>query len=256
MALRLQQEGALAIVTIDRPEALNALNFKLLRDIAAAIDEVADSDARALLVVGAGHKAFCAGADIKELIGRDMEAQRAGTELGQSTFAKLDRLHIPSIAVLHGFAFGGGLELAMACTFRVATPEAKMGLPEIRLGLIPGYGGTQRLPRLVGAARATEMILSGRTVDAAEAERIGLVNAVVEGGDPVAIGWQFAERFIGFSQCASLSARRAVQRAAGVTLDEGLRIEADLVTLAFQTADAGEGMQAFLEKRPPNFKDV
>ena len=143
----------------------------------------------------------------------------------------------------------------MACTFRVATPKAKMGLPEIKLGLIPGYGGTQRLPRLVGEARALEMIMSGKTIDAAEAERIGLVNRVVESADPIAIGCEYAEQFIGFSRGAQLFAREAIQRALAVPLAEGLRIEADLSTLAYQTADAREGMQAFIDKRAPNFKD-
>ncbi len=163
--------------------------------------------------------------------------------------ASLDRLPIPSIAVIHGYAFGGGLELALACTFRLATPRAKMGLPEIKLGLIPGYGGTQRLPRLVGEARALDIILSGRTVDAAEAERIGLVNRIVDGDDPAAIGRDYARQFTGYSLCASLFARLAVP------LADGLRIESDLSTLAYQTADAREGMQAFVEKRPPIFKD-
>lgn len=255
MGLQLELGGAIAVVTLDRPDALNALNETLLTQLSAAFDTVPQSGARALVITGGGTKAFCAGADVKELAGRDMAAQRAGVEFGQSVFAKLDRLHIPSIAVIHGFAFGGGLELAMACTFRVATPSARMGLPEIRLGLIPGYGGTQRLPRLIGPARATEMILSGRIVDAGEAERIGLVNLIAEEGDPVAIGRDFASRFIGFSLCAGLAARRAVQRSATLTLEEGLQVEADLVTLALRTGDAAEGMAAFIEKRSPEFRD-
>ncbi len=169
-------------------------------------------------------------------------------------FAKLDTLPMPSVAVINGYAFGGGLELALACTFRLATPNAKLGLPEIKLGLIPGYGGTQRLPRVVGQARALELIMTGRTVEAAEAERIGLVSAIVE-GDPVDAGIQFAETFTRYSLPALALARAAVQRALTVPLHEGLRMEADLSTLAFQTRDAEEGMAAFSEKRRPVFQD-
>ncbi|MFB9125787.1 enoyl-CoA hydratase [Paraburkholderia dipogonis] len=256
MTVQLVFEDSLAYLTLNRVEALNALSFEVLREISVAIDEVASSDSRALVITGSGENAFCAGADIKELVGRNLMEERRGAEFGQAAFAKLDRLPIPSIAVLHGYAFGGGLELALACTFRVATHKAKMGLPEIKLGLIPGYGGTQRLPRLIGEARALELIMSGRTVDAEEALRIGLVNRVVDGGDPTAIGAEFARQFTPFSRCASLFAREAVQRAAGVSLQEGLRIEADLSTLAYRTADAAEGMRAFVEKRTPHFKDA
>jgi enoyl-CoA hydratase len=256
MSIQLTVKDSLALLTLNRPQALNALSFGLIRELSNALDTIADSNARALVITGSGDRAFCAGADINELMDRDLLSQREGAELGQTTFAKLDRLSIPSVAVIHGYAFGGGLELAMACTFRVATPNAKMGLPEIKLGLIPGYGGTQRLPRLVGQARALELVMSGRTVDAQEADRIGLVNRVVEGDDPVAIGRQFATQFVGFSRCALLFAREAVQRAADTSLQEGLRIEADLSTLAYRTQDAAEGMRAFAEKRAPQFKDA
>ena len=164
-------------------------------------------------MTGAGPKAFCAGADIKELRGRDQAAQRRGAELGQAVFAKLDALPMPSIAAINGFAFGGGLELALACTVRLCTANAKMGLPEVKLGLIPGYGGTQRLPRVVGEAPALEMILTARTVDATEAARIGLVTAIVE-GDVVDAAMAYADKFTGFSLPALALARSAVQRAA------------------------------------------
>jgi enoyl-CoA hydratase len=239
--VRLDRRSEAAVLTLDRQEALNALSFAVLREIGEALDSVAEGDARALLVTGAGPKAFCAGADIKELRGRALMEQKRGAELGQGVFAKLDALPMPSIAVINGFAFGGGLELALACTFRLATPNAKMGLPEIKLGLIPGYGGTQRLPRAVGEARALEMIMTGRTVPAEEAARIGLVNRVVE-GDPVEAGLAFA--------------RAAVTRARDLPLAEGLKTEAELSTLAFQTRDAEEGMAAFTEKRKPEFRDA
>jgi enoyl-CoA hydratase len=254
MAIDLKRVEEFALITLNRPEALNALSFALIRELARAFDEVAASDARALLVTGAGAKAFCAGADIKELTGRPLADQKRGAELGQATFAKLDRLPMPSVAIINGYAFGGGLELALACTFRLATRNAKMAFPEIKLGLIPGYGGTQRLPRVVGEARALEMIMTGRTVDAEEAARLGLVNRLLD-GDPVAAGVAFAREFSGYSLPVLRFAREAVTRALDTPLTEGLRIEADLSTLAFQTGDAAEGMSAFMEKRKARFKD-
>jgi enoyl-CoA hydratase len=254
MAIELTRIEEFALITLNRPEALNALSFALIRELGRAFDEVAASDARALLITGAGAKAFCAGADIKELTGRTLSEQKRGAELGQATFARLDRLPVPSVAILNGFAFGGGLELALACTFRLATRNARMGLPEIKLGLIPGYGGTQRLPRAVGEARALEMIMTGRTVDAEEAARLGLVNRLID-GDPLAAGMAFAREFSGYSLPVLGLAREAVSRALDTPLKEGLKIEADLSTLAFQTRDAAEGMAAFIEKRKPKFGD-
>ena len=252
--VNLTRDGDLAVITLDRPEALNALSFAIIRDIGAAIDAAADWDIRALVFTGAGEKAFCAGADIKELIGRELMAERSGAELGQRTFARLDTFKVPSIAAINGYAFGGGLELAMACTFRIAAPRAKMGLPEIKLGLIPGYGGTQRLPRLVGEARALEMVLTGRTVGAEEALAMGLVNRLAE-GDVLAAAKAFAAEFTGYGLPALSFAREAVQRALGTPLSEGLRIEADLSTLAYRTHDAAEGLAAFVDKRKPTFQD-
>ncbi len=254
MAIRLTRHEEFAHITLDRPQALNALSFALIRELDACLAEVERSDARALLITGAGERAFCAGADIPELMGRTLREQQAGAELGQRVFARLDTLPMPSVALIQGFAFGGGLELALACTFRLVTAQAKMGLPEIKLGLIPGYGGTQRLPRMVGEARAMEMILTGRTVRADEAVRIGLANRQVE-GDSFAALLAFAREFSGHGLLAQQFARRAVQRALQTPLAEGLKIESDLSTLAYQTADAAEGMQAFIDKRPPTFQD-
>jgi enoyl-CoA hydratase len=254
MAIHMSRVDELALITLDRPEALNALSFAQIQDLSRLLDGLVDSDARALLVTGAGERAFSAGADIKELMGRTLVEQRSGAMLGQSVLAKLDQLPMPSIALINGYAFGGGLELALACTFRLAVPTAKLGFPEIKLGLIPGYGGTQRLPRLIGEARATEMILTGRTVEAEEAVRIGLVNRVVD-GDLIAAGQAFAREMTGFSLPVLCLARDAIRRAHDLPLHDGLKIEADLSTLAFQTADAVEGMTAFVEKRKPVFKD-
>ena len=254
MAIELKSVEEFSVITLNRPNALNALSFSLIRDLGKALDEVAASKARALLITGAGAKAFCAGADIKELTGRSMADQKRGAELGQATFAKLDKLPMPSVAIINGYAFGGGLELALACTFRIATKNAKMGLPEIKLGLIPGYGGTQRLPRVIGEARALEMIMTGRTIDAEESYRIGLVNRLVD-GDALAQGIAFAREFSGYSLPVLGFAREAVSRALDNPIREGLRIEADLSTLAFQTRDAAEGMNAFAAKRKAQFKD-
>jgi enoyl-CoA hydratase len=255
VSIELTRVDEFALITLNRPEALNALSFSLITDLGRAFDEVAGGEARALLITGAGAKAFCAGADIKELTGRGLEAQKLDAEFGQATFAKLDRLQIPSVAIINGYAFGGGLELALACTFRIATRNAKMGLPEIKLGLIPGYGGTQRLPRAIGEARALEMIMTGRTIDADEAFRMGLVNRLVE-GDAIAHGVSFAREFSGYSLPVLGLAREAVKRALDNPIHEGLKIEADLSTLAFQTQDAIEGMNAFMEKRKAVFKDA
>jgi len=231
MDLELTRVDEFALLRLDRPQALNAL-----------------------LITGAGEKAFCAGADITELRGRELIDQVKAAETGQRAFAKLDTLPIPSVAVINGYAFGGGLELALACTFRVATRNARLGLPEIKLGVIPGYGGTQRLPRIVGEARALELIMTGRTVAADEAERIGLVNRLVD-GDPLAAGIAFAREFSGYGLAALRFARDAVKRALDLPISEGLKVEADLNTLAFRTRDAEEGMSAFLEKRKPRFED-
>jgi enoyl-CoA hydratase len=255
MVLDLTRRDEFSVITLNRPEALNALNAKMIDAISAAIDDAAKAGTRALLFVGAGGKAFCAGADIKELLGRSVIESKRFAELGQRIFAKLDTLPIPSVAVINGYAFGGGIELALACTFRIATANAKMGLPEIKLGAIPGYGGTQRLPRLIGEARALEMIMTGRTVDAAEAERIGLVSRVVE-GDAVEAGMAFARAFTKFSLPVLALAREAVMRAGDTPINEGLKIEADLNTLAFQTEDVQEGMSAFIGKREAKFKDA
>jgi enoyl-CoA hydratase len=254
MSIQLQRLEKFALITLNRPDALNALNIALLGELGRAFDEVAADNARALLITGSGAKAFCAGADIKELAGRTAAEHKRGMEYGQSIYAKLDALRIPSVAIVNGYAFGGGLELALACTFRLATASARMGLPEIKLGIIPGYGGTQRLPRIVGEARALDMIMTGRSVDAGEALRMGLVHRLVE-GDAVAGGVAYAREFAGHSLPVLECARSAVRRALDTPLHEGLKIEADLSGIAYQTRDAAEGMAAFIEKRKAQFKD-
>lgn len=253
MSVQLTRHGDVAVITLDRPQARNALNASMIARIGELIDEAAASAPRALVFTGAGGKAFCAGADIKELQDKVAGEQRDTARKGQLTFAKLDALPFPSVAVVQGVALGGGLELAMACTFRIASPEARFGLPEIKLGLIPGYGGTQRLPRLVGPARALEIIASGRLVEAEEAQRIGLVHQIVDIGEPVEAGLRFLAGFGDRFPASMELARKAVETALSVPLAEGLEAEADLFAAAMQTADAQEGIGAFLEKRKPAF---
>lgn len=254
MPVEYSQLDELALITLNRPEALNALSVQVVREIGEAIDKAAASDARALLITGAGEKAFCAGADISEFMGRTVVEALEAAEFGQNTFAKLDNLRIPSLAVINGYALGGGLELATACTLRVATANANLGVPEIKLGLIPGYGGTQRLPRLIGQGRALDMVMTGRMVGAEEALGIGLINRIVE--TPALDGAvEYAREFAGFSLPVLRYSREAVMRADQSSLSEGLQIERDLNTLAFQGEDSTEGAMAFLEKRAPKFQD-
>ena len=248
-------DDTVAVITLNRPDALNALSFDIMSALNELLGEVEQSEARGLIITGAGSKAFSAGADIGELRNRSMREQQESTQCGQGVFQRLERLRQPSLALINGYAFGGGLELAMACTFRLAHKDAKMGLPEIKLGLIPGYGGTQRLPRLVGQGRAIDMILSGRTLDAVEAQQIGLVNELVEEAS-IASAKAYFGPILEFSQVALNLARSAVARAFDKSLQEGQAIETDLSTLAFQSEDSEEGMSAFLEKRKAIFNDA
>lgn len=255
MSLRVEIVGSCAVLTLDRPDKLNALSFQALSKIDATLDELANSPARALIVTGAGDKAFSVGADIEELRHRPLIHQRRDTEIGQAVFEKIAQMPIVSIAAINGYAFGGDLELALACCLRVVSANAKLGLPEITLGLIPGYGGTQRLPQVIGKACALDLILTGRTIDAAEALRIGLANRLAE-RDVVAAVIAYANEITRFSLPVIRFARDAVRRSLDLPVAEGLKIEADLSTLAHQTKDAEEGLAAFVEKRKPEFKDA
>ena len=245
----------LAVIELNRPQALNALNEQTLAELNAVLDDVEASGSKAMVFTGAGDKAFCVGADISQLQTRSLAAHRANARLAQSIFDRIQQSALPSVAAIHGFAFGGGLELALACTFRIATAKAKMGLPELKLGLIPGYGGTQRLPRLIGESRAAELILSSATVPADEALRIGLVNRIVEDGVPAELGCAYMAPFVAQSRGATALAREAIRRGLDGTLEAGLAIEADLFALCSQSNDAAEGMAAFLGKRPAAFTD-
>jgi len=242
----------IAVVTLDRPAALNALSVAQLQALDDAITQIGGSDARGLVIVGAGEKAFCAGADITELIGRSLREEHASASLGQAVFERIRQLRILSVAVIHGYAFGGGLELALACTFRVATPAARMGLPEIKLGLIPGYGGTQRLPRLIGEGRALDMILSGRSVHAKEAERIGLVTFCTPRDQVLPKSLAIAAKLARGSQTAIRATKKSLNnwmRQAGPIFDNSLALE----MLCFLGDDVQEGLAALRAKRAPDF---
>lgn len=251
--LRYEIDGDVAVVTIDRQSALNALDQDVLMELALAF-EIAEADAnvRALVLTGAG-RAFVAGADISAL--RQLSDAFGGREAslsGQDVTNTLAALPFPTIAAINGFALGGGLELALAADLRVAAPGAKLGLPEVGLGLIPGYGGTQRLPRLIGQGRALDMILTGRHVGADEALAMGLVNRVVD--DALVGAMELARQAAKNAPIALGLAKEAVVRGLDVTLNQGLEIEADLFGMATTTEDMQEGTGAFLEKRAAEFR--
>lgn len=253
--IEISRQDEFAVLTLNRPQVLNALSFDQLARLERALSEVEASDARCLIVTGAGDKAFCAGADVSELAGRTLAEELDGTRLGQRVISRLETLRQPSIALVNGHALGGGCELALACTFRVATPRARFGLPEVKLGLVPGYGGTQRLPRLVGMAVALDVMMSGRSVEAEEALRIGLVNRIAASQDPLAEAMAFGRTFSRWSLQALRLIRDAVRVGAALPLPEALEVEAQLSTLSYRTQDGREGLEAFLAKRPPRFED-
>jgi enoyl-CoA hydratase len=246
--------GGIALITVNRPEKLNALSGAVIADLHQAFERIAgERDIRAAILTGAGEKAFVAGADIQELAALSSLEAREFARCGQQVFRMLETSHKPSVAAVNGFALGGGLELAMACTVRFAAENARLGQPEVKLGIIPGYGGTQRLPRLVGRGRALEMLLAGDPVTAAEAWRIGLVNAVV----PQAELLNYSRAWLGKALANAPAALGLVMEAVDVGLnagiEEGLRFEATAFAVSAATDDGREGTRAFLEKRKPAF---
>lgn len=250
--LNYELEAGIAVITIDRQEALNALNHDVLMELSIAFDVAqADADVRALVLTGAG-RAFVAGADIAELRSiNDAFGGREAALSGQDVANTLASLPFPTIAAINGFALGGGLELALAADLRVAATGASIGLPEVGLGLIPGYGGTQRLPRLIGQGRALDLILTGRHVKAEEALQLGLVNRVAD--DALAAAKELARAAARNAPIALGLAKEAVVRGLDVTLPQGLEIEADLFGMVATTDDMREGTAAFLEKRAAEF---
>ncbi len=251
----LERTGAVAIVTVNRPKVMNALNGTTLRARAAAFDEiVADAAARCLVVTGAGEKAFVAGADINELAKMQPLQAKDLAYSGQQVFARLERMTKPSVAMVNGYALGGGCELALACTLRTAATTAKFGLPEVSLGIIPGYGGTQRLARIAGPGVAREWVLTGDLFSAEEAHRVGVANRIFA---PEALRegtMKLVETLLSRGPVAVRLALETIRRGMNMSQPEGEIIESDMFALAATTADMREGMAAFLEKRKPAFQ--
>ncbi len=252
--LLLAIDGPVATITLNRPQVLNALNAQLFTDLDELIRELAlDPSVRVILLTGAGDKAFAAGADIVELTTTDAKSGEALARRGQGVFGRIESCGKPAIACVNGFALGGGCELALACTFRIASESARLGQPEVKLGLIPGYGGTQRLPRLVGPSAALRLILTGEIIPAAEALRIGLVDQVVPPADLLDTARALALKIAAQAPLAVAASIEAVTQGADLPLAEALALEARIFGRLSATADKREGVAAFLEKRPPSF---
>src|SRR3954471_23507717 len=249
-----EKKGAIAYITVNRPKVLNALNAATIRDLRTAFEDARDDGAvRGVILAGAGGKAFVAGADIAELARVTAVEAAEVTGRGQAVTSLIENLGKPVIGAVNGFALGGGCELAMACTIRLATENAKFGQPEVKLGVIPGYGGTQRLPRLVGRGRALQLILSGGMIDAAEAYRIGLVNEVVPADGLIARAEAILQQIFGNAPLAVKFAIEAVNKGLETSQSEGLVMESSFFALCAATEDKKEGTSAFLEKRASKF---
>lgn len=264
-SIELRNEGPVWTLTIRRPEALNALNSEVLNEMAEALrvmSELPFDSARVLILTGAGEKAFVAGADIKEIAAlagdpsRAEELAQAFALKGQSIFHELNLLKIPVIARVNGFALGGGCELALACDFIMASENAKFGLPEVSLGLIPGFGGTVRLARAVGQRRARELTYTGAMISAAEALELGLVNRVVPLGELDQAVQQVVTQILSRAPVAVRQAKRSINRAWDLEIEEAQKFEAECFGELFSTEDVVEGTRAFIEKRKPEFKGM
>lgn len=248
-------EDGVALLTVNRPQVLNALDRATLDELARVVDHVRADDAiRVLILTGSGDKAFVAGADIKELARNSGLQSNVHAKHGQSVMDGLETLGKPTIAAINGFALGGGLELALACSIRLASDNAKVGLPEVTLGIIPGFGGTQRLSRVVGRGRAMHMILTGKPIGAAQAEQWGLVSAVHPQAELLDAARKLAGGLAGLSQVTLRIAEETVRNGLEMDVTDGMAYEASQFGLAAGTEDYQEGMTAFLEKRKPEFR--
>jgi enoyl-CoA hydratase len=253
--LLVDRDARVAVLTLNRPSVLNALNAATLDELRRAVlDCRQDASVGAVVITGAGTKAFAAGADIRELAGKPAADMQAHARQGQHVFDLIEHLGKPVIAAVNGFALGGGCELALACSLRVAADTAVLGQPEIHLGLIPGFGGTQRLPRLVGKGVALDLLLTGRQVAADEALRLGLVNRIVPAGELMTAARTLAAELAGRAPLASRYMLEAVNTGVDMSLEKGQVLEASLFGLAAATGDSREGLAAFLDKRSPQFK--
>ncbi len=254
--LLLDVKDNIAVVTFNRPDKLNALNAQTINDLNSVFDELKENEEVYVIVLtGSGEKAFVAGADIKELNKLDMISAKEFAEKGQAVFSKIEKFDKPVIAAVNGFALGGGCELALACHIRFASDNAKFGQPEVNLGIIPGYGGTQRLARLINTGRAMEYILTADMISADEAYRIGLVNKVYPQDELLDKAIEMAKKITGKGQQAIRLAMKAVKAVDEMSLKEGQNLEASLFALCCGTEDFKEGTSAFLEKRKPEFKN-
>nr|WP_298410403.1 enoyl-CoA hydratase-related protein [uncultured Halomonas sp.] len=248
-----EKEGVVRL-TLNRPKALNALNSDLITELNKVLVELEQrDDLRAVLITGAGEKSFVAGADISEMRDKTPEEARVFASQALTTVKRLERLPVPVVALVNGFCLGGGCELALACDWAIASDNAIFGQPEVGLGVIPGFGGTQRLPRRVGPALALDLITTGRKIDAAEALRIGLVNRVVPAGELDAVAEELTKQFAGNGRQAIRSAKQAIHDGMDQDLDSALALETSLFALGFAGDEQSEGMGAFVEKRKPNF---
>jgi enoyl-CoA hydratase len=246
----------IATVTLNRPHVLNALNTEMFDELEQLFERLAaDDGVRVILLTGAGEKAFAAGADIAELEGLDAAEGERKARRGQAVFSGIERCGKPVIALLNGFALGGGCELALSCTLRIASEAAKLGQPEVKLGILPGYGGTQRLPRLVGQAAALKLLMTGEMIGAAEALRIGLVNEVVSAEALLARGEELARMVVAAAPLAVTACLEAVRRGSQIEMEKALDIEAELFGRLCGTKDKAEGMAAFRQKRVPAWSD-
>jgi enoyl-CoA hydratase len=254
--VQFQVEDYIGVLTLNRPDALNALNAELLNQLEVQIDKISILDfdqLRCLIITGAGEKAFVAGADIKEIHKLRQREALIFAEKGQKIFRKIEKLKVPTIAAVNGFALGGGLELALSCDFIYASENAKLGLPEVGLGLIPGFGGTVRLARVVGKNRAKEMILSGLPVTAAEALQMGLVNKVIPAAEVLSEAKKVAQQICSRGPRALEAAKKSLAFNCDRMIDEEMTFEAQEFSKLFQMQDVFEGTSAFIEKRKPNF---
>lgn len=247
--------GPIATVTLNRPKVLNALNTQVFDELEAVFTTLAKDPAiRVILLTGAGEKAFAAGADINELAATDAISGEAKARRGQSVFRLIETCGKPVIACINGFALGGGCELAMACTLRLASETARLGQPEVKLGLVPGYGGTQRLPRLIGRSAALRLMLTGEMIGAAEALRIGLVDEVVPVERLMVRAIELADAIVAMAPLAVAGCLEAVERGSGLGVDDAMKVEAEIFGRLCATADKAEGTAAFLEKRSPRWE--